>query len=401
MIKLNYLYQLGFNFDSKYRDEKELIKLQKLLNAESKINPEFYTQDAEILNEFLKANWQDLEFIKNNNNINAILSNNDNYKIEQHQIKLYSEHLKQYLILQEQFFTENIQQFLSKNLKTENWAIIIDVYTQYKFLFSLELDEYLLKEIELIIKNNLSNIQNGILPPSYVKTKKHYTLESEFYEFIVFFFKNEELELIGDFFRKSFNGISNAKTNTEIQYFNAVFNKTKYLLNNITTIGIKSKLYKFLLLKTFFLVVALKRLVLFLENKKARDYIKNFIILILFAGLFALFYWFNSISTKLFYLHLISCFLISRISKLDDHYKEEKEKKIANGEIIYNEKTWKFRSLAMYSFIVFFTAFIITIPGIGIYYMFKFLGTFLGVSILVGLFIALAVYVSKKGDGDN
>lgn len=137
------------NFNPK--DPQDLIKAEKLLKAQQKIDSEFSLNDIENFIEFYKDNGNKYEAILQDENLQKILKNED-FKIDSSQNNISSHSSS----LHEDFgndYEENILNYIQLNIKNNNWKNLRIFYKNYFPIISYENKDLLIDSITT--KNNL------------------------------------------------------------------------------------------------------------------------------------------------------------------------------------------------------------------------------------------------------
>lgn len=140
MIQLGYLTfveeQLkNIDFD----DKKDLIKIEKILKAEAKLNPNFKTNDIENLLAFLYLHGSKFIPLLQHKNIALILKGEGDYiNFAPFKENIAAEVLDEFV----QLFEENILNYLKTCIPKSKWSSIKSVFKVYPFL----LNDYIVQE---------------------------------------------------------------------------------------------------------------------------------------------------------------------------------------------------------------------------------------------------------------
>lgn len=164
------------NFDR--QNPLDLIKAEKLLKAESKLNKKFTINEIEEFLEYIKNNKQNYDQILNLSVIKNIC--NDIYP-ENLTIKPDFENITETEIEEfREFFTPYLKEFISVSIRYNKWQHLINFHNFYPKFFSVESLNFLKRQLH--DKNNL--IIGGILRDtnlSLFKKNYHFSFDKKFY----------------------------------------------------------------------------------------------------------------------------------------------------------------------------------------------------------------------------
>ena len=396
MVRLTFLKNIDVDIASIDVSEKSMIKIEKLLFTEAKINDDYSVQDVEELLAFLKSDWLNYKDVLTNPNIYDILTNGNTYNLKKHELKLNQVEEEQTSVFLEKHFAGNIKRYLETAIKENKWPVLQDVISRYKFLLTNEADYFLREILIKKLDDGYINMRIGKVPQTKAESSKHYLTQKKFYDFILSYDGLTFYNRVLDIGKQGFYSILQTEEKINYTFYKSVIKSTRSILNSEIKKRVpKKQLFLFLLLSYGYpIIIFLTKFVQLSDDRSFTDKFKNsiagFVIFFITILTALLFYW----DIKLGLLHCVSMFIISRIQKFDAFITDELKEK--GEENIYNMKTWRFRKRAFHIILLFLVGLIITIPILLFYLVFKFLGAWVGILLIVGLFVLLIKLGSKK-----
>lgn len=122
-----------------YDDAKDIVKIEKVLKAEAKLNPAVKINDIENLLSFLKLYKGKFLPILQNKNIAIIVGQNTgriNFA------RLHREHISDDTLFEfQQAFAPNTRDFVKKSVRDGDWTTLRSIFLNYDFLVEEELRE--------------------------------------------------------------------------------------------------------------------------------------------------------------------------------------------------------------------------------------------------------------------
>ncbi len=138
-------------------NEQHLIKAEKILKAEQKLNNHFSQNDVDEIIEFYRTNGNRFNLIFEDQNIRNLLQNEDaQINTEQVTINHLFENLSQFA----EIFSESIHQFIDFNFRENTWENLQNFVFYYPFLVGSDNESFLktkLTEKNKIVVNTIYN----------------------------------------------------------------------------------------------------------------------------------------------------------------------------------------------------------------------------------------------------
>lgn len=174
--------KLGLNNDKVVQfSQEEIIRIEKQVNVEKKINPDVDVNVAENLIDALKKYPQEFNFIVNNRYLYNFFAKTDYYKdkFSKEEIYIVEDAVKRFI---SNYLEEDLTLFFDKNIMLNQYNKVNDLLT-YKKYFPEDLLHNLEKKANVKLEYALRTLENGRSGYSSIL----YIKNANFYEFLSHF----------------------------------------------------------------------------------------------------------------------------------------------------------------------------------------------------------------------
>ncbi len=160
MIKLEFLDLTKKRFpDLRFSDHKDIIKLEKILKAEAKLDSGIQINDIEILISFLKSYGNKFTLFFEDENISAIVKGEERFLTF---IEFNTEVIPDETFIEfQQIFEANIHAYLKSCVRNSEWNNLRITFTNYYFLVSHTIREDIFQALQVKNQAILHAIQSG------------------------------------------------------------------------------------------------------------------------------------------------------------------------------------------------------------------------------------------------
>lgn len=180
MIQLHYLTFAEQQLQTlDYDNKKDIIKLEKILKAESKLNPEFKINDIENLLSFLNVHGSKfLPLLKHKNIATILKAQGDYINFAPFKDEIEAEVIDEFV----QLFEDNILNYLKNCIPKSKWSSIKSVFKIYPFLLS----DYIVQEVFDTFSLKNQAIANALASGNYVDFEKQnpYTSDTAYFSLL-------------------------------------------------------------------------------------------------------------------------------------------------------------------------------------------------------------------------
>jgi len=244
MIQLNLLDLAQKQFpDLNFDLDDDIIKVEKILKAEAKLNPEVKVNDIENLISFLRTYRGKFIPILKHKNINIIVTGkqtNVNFARFDHE-NISPETLQEF----EHAFSENISEYLKQCIRNNKWNSLRSVFINYAFLVGDGTREEVYQTLKLKNQSLISAIYNNQFV-GYVQSNP-YSSDIQYYTMLStvdqHFFDDDILTINNIICEKQKNTVNNkiflGKILYAASYFNAYTDSLKETLENNQQIALQ------------------------------------------------------------------------------------------------------------------------------------------------------------------
>ena len=140
-------------------EEKDLIKIEKLLKAEAKLDPKIRINDIENLLDFLKTNKGNfIPILKNKNVMNIVDGNGKTINFAPFDFTGISEET---LIAFQEAFSPNILNYVKLSIRTGAWNRLKSIFIHYTFLLNDEIWEVIFQSFSEKNKATMAALQHN------------------------------------------------------------------------------------------------------------------------------------------------------------------------------------------------------------------------------------------------
>lgn len=244
MIQLNLLDLAQKQFPNLNFDlDDDIIKVEKILKAEAKLNPEVKVNDIENLISFLRTYRSKFIPILKNKNINIIVTGKQatiNFARFDHE-NIPAETLQEF----EQAFSSNISEYLKQCIRNNKWNSLRSIFINYSFLVGDATRDEVYQNLKLKNQSIISAIYNNQYV-GYVQLNP-YSADIQYYSMLStvdqHFFDDDILAINNIICEKQKNTVQNkiflGKILYAASYFNAYTDSLKETLENNQQIALQ------------------------------------------------------------------------------------------------------------------------------------------------------------------
>ncbi|MCL9806240.1 hypothetical protein NAT51_11950 [Flavobacterium amniphilum] len=222
---------------------QDLIKAEKVLKVENKLNSEVGMTDVENLLSFFRNYGSQFNFLFENDNVKAILKN-DFESFTGFPSEDFNEENDEILYEFAELFSESVSAFIYSGIQQSKWSKLKDFFQFYDPIISLDAFE---KAKEMLSNKNrlILNILPTPLKYSFFQKTGNYAFSPQYYklqsELDSYYFDQEILEINNTIARhqktSASNKVTQGKILVAISYFDAYYEDTIKVLSDNKDVG--------------------------------------------------------------------------------------------------------------------------------------------------------------------
>jgi hypothetical protein len=222
---------------------QDLIKAEKVLKVENKLNSAIGMTDVENLLSFFRSYGSQFNFLFENDNVKAILKN-DFESFTGFPSEDFNEENDEILYEFAELFSESVSAFIHNGIQQSKWSKLKDFFQFYDPIISLDAFE---KAKEMLSNKNrlILNILPTPLKYSFFQKTGKYAFSAQYYklqsEIDSYYFDQEILEINNTIARhqktSASNKVTQGKILVAISHFDAYYEDTIKVLSDNKDIG--------------------------------------------------------------------------------------------------------------------------------------------------------------------